>query len=56
MTVFEQITESPEMLAVELVTLDCDGWWAYVGIGKRKSYSTREEAIVATVEKLKGIE
>ena len=52
-SVFARITASPEVLAEELVTLDCDGWWAYVGIGKRESYRTREEAIAATVEKLK---
>lgn len=55
MTVFQQITESPETLAVELVTLDCDGWWAYIGIGKRETYPTREEAIAATVAKLKEV-
>lgn len=55
MTVFQQITQSPEMLAVELVTLDCDGWWAYVGVGKRKTYPTREEALAATVAKLKEV-
>lgn len=55
-SVFARITASPEVLAEELVTLDCDGWWAYVGIGKRKSYPTREEAIAATVAKLKEVE
>lgn len=54
-TVFEKITKSPETLAVELVTLDCDGWWAYVGIGTRETYPTREEAIAATVAKLKEV-
>lgn len=52
---FDQITASPEVLAVELVTLDYDGWWAYVGIGKRKTYPTREEAIAATVARLKEV-
>ena len=55
MTVFDLITKSPETLAQELVTLDCDGWWAYIGIGKRKTYRTREEAIAATVAKLKKV-
>lgn len=54
-TVFDQITASPEVLALELVTLDCDGWWAYVGIGKRKTCQTREEAIAATVKALKEV-
>ena len=54
-SVFDRITASPEVLAVELVTLDCDGWWAYVGIGKRKTYPTREEAIAATVARLKEV-
>lgn len=56
MTIFDQIIQSPETLAVELVTLDCDGWWAYDGIGKRRTYLTREEAITATVAKLKSTE
>ena len=51
-TLFDAITESPYVLAEELVTLDCDGWWAYVGIGKRESYPTREQAVAVTVEKL----
>lgn len=54
-TVFDRITASPEALAEELVTLDCDGWWAWIGIGKRKTYPTREEAIDATVAKLKEV-
>ena len=54
-TLFERITASEEVLALELVTLDCDGWWAYVGFGKRKSYPTREEAIAATVKELKEV-
>lgn len=54
-TLFGLITKSPETLAQELVTLDCDGWWAYIGIGKRKTYRTREEAIAATVAKLKEV-
>lgn len=52
-TVFETITASLEVLANGLVSLDCDGWWAYVGIGKRKTYPTREEAVAATVKGLK---
>ena len=56
-TVFNQITASPEVLAKELVTLDCDSlWFAWVGIGRREAFSTREEAIAATVEKLKEVE
>lgn len=55
-TLFDRITASPEVLAEELVTLDCDGWWAYVGFGKRESYLTREDAIAETVKKLKGVE
>lgn len=54
-TLFDRITGSPETLAQELVTLDCDGWWAYIGIGKRESYLTREEAIAATVARLKEV-
>ena len=54
-TLFDRITESPEVLADELVTLDCDGWWAYVGIGKRESYLTREKALEATVAALKEV-
>lgn len=54
-TLFNRITASEETLANELVTLDCDGWWAYVGFGKRKTYPTREEAFDATVAALKGI-
>lgn len=54
-TLFHKISASVETLANELVTLDCDGWWAYVGIGKRKSYPTREEAFEVTVEKLKEV-
>jgi hypothetical protein len=55
MTVFHKITTSPEVLANELVTLDCDGWWAYIGIGKRKSCRTREEAIAVTVAGLNSL-
>lgn len=56
-TIFHRITTSPEVLAKELVTLDCDSlWFAWVGIGRREAFSTREEAIAATVEKLKEVE
>lgn len=54
-TLFQKITSYPGALAVELVTLGCDGWWAYVGFGKRKTYPTREEAIAATEEALKEV-
>lgn len=55
-TVFHRITASPEVLAKELVTLDCDSlWFAWVGIGRREAFSTRDEAIAATVAKLKEV-
>ena len=55
-SLFYQITRSPEVLAKELVTSDCDSlWFAWVGIGRREAFSTREEAIAATVAKLKEV-
>jgi hypothetical protein len=55
-TLFDRITESPEVLAKELVHLDCDSlWFAWVGIGRREAFSKREQAIAATVAKLKEV-
>ena len=58
-TVFDSITQSPEVLAKELVTTtydeykDCTVYWAWQGNGRREAYYTKAEAIAATVAKLK---
>ena len=65
MTVFHQITTSPEVLAVEFVepytTWDADGrlnkmWQTSLRDLSGRLFDTREEAIAATVERLKEVE
>ena len=59
LTVFNRITTSPEVLAKELITTsydefkDCTVYWAWLGNGRREAYYSKEEAIAATVAKLK---
>lgn len=51
-TVFDRITESPEVLAEKLVLeMPMSGW--YRSIILDRVYRTKSEAIAATVEKLK---
>lgn len=56
MTVFHQITASPEELAEKVVYREhdeCDGWWvSNIVDGK---FDTHEEAIVATLERLNSL-
>jgi hypothetical protein len=60
-TIFGRITTSPEALAKELITTsydefkDCTVYWAWLGNGRREAYYGREEAIAATVAKLKEV-
>ena len=61
LTIFGQITQSPEMLAKELITTtydeykDCNVYWAWLGNGRREAYYAKAEAIAATVAKLKEV-
>ena len=55
MTNFEQITESPEALAEQLVyhyydEFNGDEWFGVTGDGIRESFKTRDEAVIATLE------
>lgn len=60
-SLFYRITRSPEVLAKELITTsydefkNCTVYWAWLGDGRREAYCTREEAIAATVAKLKEV-
>lgn len=59
MTNFEQITESPEALAENLVyhrydEFGSDEWFGVTGDGIRESFKTRENAVIATLVWLKN--
>lgn len=56
LTVFDQITQSPEVLAAEMVFWghDKDGEW-YTSHLLDEDYRIEAEAIAATVEKLKEV-
>lgn len=58
MTVFEQITDSPEVLAEKFVYHICDsdgyGWWTSTLCNYTK-WKLKSEAIAATVAKLKEV-
>jgi hypothetical protein len=54
-TVFDRITQSPEVLAEKLVEDTMDGTMFY-SILTREDYCTKERAIAATVSKLKEVE
>jgi hypothetical protein len=60
-TLFERITQSPEVLAEKLVYYDCDGYWHSTIVFCRmfpdcfEDFNTEAEAIAATLAKLKEI-
>lgn len=54
-TNFDQITESPEALAEQIVyhhhdEFNGDEWFGVTGDGIRESFKTREKAVIATLE------
>lgn len=59
-TRFRQITASPEVLAPYFVEKQPDKWdgddYPYYSYLTKEWYATKEEAIAATVAKLKGVE
>ena len=60
-TLFDRITQSPEVLAEKLVYYDCDGYWHSTIVfcrmfsGVFEDFNTETEAIAATVAKLKEV-
>jgi hypothetical protein len=58
-TLFDRITASPEVLAEEFVEMMYDrvaGDYRYYSMLTGEFYNSREEAIAATIEKLKEVE
>jgi transcription initiation factor TFIIIB Brf1 subunit/transcription initiation factor TFIIB len=54
-SVFDQITQSMDVLAEKLVFPLHDGWWMSTVIYDGSRFATKPEAIAATVAKLKEV-